>query len=163
MMAILQNPSTWVLVSFVLFIGLVAKPVGRIITKSLDDRAAKIRTELDEAVRLREEAQEVLASYQKRQQESMKEAEEIVAKAHEDAARIKSQAEENLKTAIDNRMKLAMEKIAQSEAKALQDVQNHVVDIAISAARSIILDHMDKSSGQELVKFAISDIERKIH
>lgn len=162
-MEILASPYTWVIVAFVGFIALVWKPAGSAILNALDGRSRRIQQELDEATRLREEAQEVLVVYQKKQAESLKEAEEIIAKASQDADRLRADAEAALKGALDARMKLAMEKIAQSEAKALQDVQNHVVDIAISAARSIILEHMDKTSGQELVQFAIADIERKIH
>lgn len=157
------DPHFWVLASFVIFVGLAWKPLSRMIAKGLDERAAKIKAELEEAGRLREEAQAVLLAYQKKQQESLKEAEAIVAKAKDDAARMAAAAEAELKAAIENRTKAAMDKIAQAETQALQEVQSHVVDVAISAARSIIVSHLDKNASDDLIKLAITDIERKVH
>lgn len=162
-MEFLDNAYIWVTVAFIGFIAMAWKPAGSALTKALDGRAEKIRTELEEATRLKEEAQAVLASYQQRERESLKDAEEIIAKARQAADKMRQDAEVSLKAALETRTKLAMEKIAQAEAAALQDVQNNVADVAINAARSIILDHMDASTGQQLVSKAISDIERKVH
>ena len=153
----------WLAVSFVIFVALVWKPIARFVLKALDDRSEAIRNELEEAVRLREEAQAVLAAYQKKQRESLKEAEEILRKTKEEAQHLQSKAEANLKKSLDDRMKLAVEKIAQAEAKALEDVQHNMVDMAISAARLIIQEQVGKTSGQEQIRAAMADIERKIH
>lgn len=162
-MEFFANPKVWVGASFFLFVALMWKPVGRAIASALDDRADKIREELSEATRLREEAQAILLSYQKRQQEVMKEAEELLANAKANANRMAAKAEEDLKKLVESRRKQAMDAIAQAETKAMQDVRDHVVDIAMSAARSLVKEHLSKGSADQLTALAISDIQRKIH
>jgi F-type H+-transporting ATPase subunit b len=163
MMEILQTPTFWVAVAFTIMVLLSYKKIGRALVGALDDRSAKIKAELDHARRLREEAEMVLADYKKKQAEYMKEAEGMLTKAREDANALTSMAEKDLKAALDARMKQALEKIAQEEDKAIQDVRNHVVDIALAAARAIIIDHVSTLSQDELVKLAMIDIERKLH
>ncbi len=157
------DPEFWVAVAFVAFILLACRPIGRMLFKSLDSRSAQIAQELEQARRLRAEAQAILAMYQQKQQESLKEAEEILAGAKSDAAKMTQQAEVELNAAVEKRMKMAMEKIAQSEVKALQDVQNHVVDIATAAARAIISDYIVNTGNDEIVKQSAAELERKLH
>ena len=161
--SLLHNPTFWVAIAFAVFVILAAKPVARLLTRSLDDRALKIKTELDEARRLREEAEAVLAAYQQKQRESLREAEAILSMAREEANRFNTEKKAELQQALDKRMKLGLEKIAQAEAKALEDVQSHVVDIAIGAARTIIQEHMTKGAADDLFKTALEGIERKLH
>jgi len=162
--ALYLTPQFWVSVSFAVFLLMVFRPVGRFLAKSLDTRSAQIAEELALAQRLREEAHATLAVYQKKQDESLQEAKLILAQTQEDAAHIAEQAEIDLKAALEKRMKLVMEKIAQAEVKALQDVQNHVVDIAIAAARTLIQEHLLRGGGnEELIKQAAQELERKLH
>jgi F-type H+-transporting ATPase subunit b len=158
-----SDPSFWVTVSFIIFILLAARPVSRKIATALDARSEQIRRELDEAVRLREEAQAILASYQKKQRESMAEAERILQQTREDAQAMAEKAEADLKSSIEKRKKLAMEKIEQAEKQAMQAVQSHVVDIAVSAARAVISEQMASGKTDDLMKLATSNIERKLH
>ena len=160
---LLHNPTTWVGLAFLIFVALAAKPVGRALATMLDKRSERIKRELEEAVRLREEAQALLAEYQKKQQECMQEAERIIEGTKQDAKRMAQQAEEALKASLEKRLVLANEKIAQSEHKTLQDVQEHLVDIATSAARTIVQEHVASGGGDELVRLATADIERKLH
>ncbi len=153
----------WVTVSFIGFVLLAFRPTFKAIATHLDARSAQIASELAEARRLREEAQALLASYQKKQQESLREADEILAAAKEEVALISKQSENDINQAVEKRMKSAMEKIAQSETKALQDVQNHVVDIAIAAARAIINDYLVNTGNDEIIKQTASELERKLH
>lgn len=157
------NPVFWVTLAFVLLVALAAKKVAVLMAGVLDDRGAKIQAELDTARRLREEAEEVLALYKQKQAEFGKEAEAILAKARADANHISAHAEADLTAALDARTKHALEKIAQEETAAIIDVRNHVVDIALAAARSIIVDQVSTLSKDDIVKLAIADIERKIH
>jgi F-type H+-transporting ATPase subunit b len=156
-------PTFWVAVSFVVFMILASKPLGRAFARVLDVRSAEIAAELAEAKRLREEAQATLVLYRKRQEDSLKEAEAMLAKAKQDAGQMALRAEAELKAGLDKRMKLASDRIAQSEAKALQEVQNHVVDIAIAAARALIQEHLSRSGGKELIDAAAAELERKLH
>jgi F-type H+-transporting ATPase subunit b len=157
------QPAFWVALSFVVFVVLACRPAGRFIANSLDSRSARIAGELAEAQKLREEAAETLAVYQKKQSESLEEARQMLAKTQQDAERMAKDAEVELKAAIDKRIKLSVEKIHQAEAKALQDVQNHVVDIAIAAARTIIQDHLERGGSEEIIKQAAGELERKLH
>ena len=157
------DPHFWVAVSFVVFVILAGKPIGRALAKLLDARSAEIAHELSEARRLREEAQATLDMYRTKQKESLAEAEKLLEQAKQEAAHMASQAEADLKVALDKRLKLASDRIAQSEAKALQEVQSHVVDIAIAAARTLIAEHLSRSGGKELIKQAATELERKLH
>lgn len=162
-MEMLHNPVFWVTVSFVVFLALSGKKIATLLTRALDDRSAKIKHELDEAKKLRVEAENLLADYRKKQAEYLQEAEHMLAKAREDAAEFSHRAEADLKVSLDNRMQQAVDKIAREEAKAIEEVRNHVVDISLAAARTLIVEHIGSLSADDLASMVIGDIERKIH
>ena len=112
----LENPGFWVGVGFFLFIAVTAKKVHTMLSTMLDGRAEKIRQELDETQKLREDAQAVLADYQRRQRDAIQEAEQILAHATEEAARLRTEAAANLETTLKRREEQAVEKIAAAEA-----------------------------------------------
>jgi F-type H+-transporting ATPase subunit b len=157
------DPRFWVAIAFVVFMALASRPIGRAFGKVLDARSVEIAAELAQARALREEAQATLELYRKKQAESLAEAENLLLRAKQDAARMADRAEAELKAALDKRMKLAADRIAQSETKALADVQNHVVDIAIAAARALIQEHLSRSGSKELISQAAAELERKLH
>lgn len=159
----LYNPVFWVTFAFVAFVALAYKKGSKLLTTSLDNRSARIASELQRARELREEAQAVLDEYKRRQAEYVKEAEAILTAARKDADALAGHAEKELRTALDARTRQAVEKIAQEETKAVADVRNHVVDISLAAARAIIVDHVSTMSQEELVRLALTDIERKVH
>lgn len=159
----LYDPHFWVTVAFFCVVALSYKKVASLVSRTLDDRSARIRAELDEARRLRMEAEAVLEQYRQKQAEYLKEAEDMLAAARRDTDAMRSFTETELKAALEVRMKQALERIAQEESNAIDDVRNHVVDIALAAARTLIADHVSSMSQDELVKLALSDIERKIH
>ena len=162
---LVQEPKFWVALSFVLFIIAMWKPFGvfSMLAKTLDARADKIKAELDAAVALRLEAQATLEAYQKKQTEVLKEAEDILSKTRSDAEIMARAAREELKSSLEKRTRMAMEHIAQAEGKAVKDVQNHMVDIAMAASRAIIKEYAQRTGGEELVKLASAEIERKMH
>lgn len=153
----------WVAVSFVVFIALVFKPVGRILATMLDDRAARIKNELGEALRLKEEAQALLASYQRKQKEVLEEAENILIEAEAEAHRIAHHAERGLDEALNKRIELAMQKIATYEATVIQDVKNRAIDVAIQTVRAIIIENLEKDRADQLVTQAIADMGKRLH
>ena len=159
----LEDPRLWVALAFFIFIGLTYKKISAYAIRALDERSAKIKTELDEARRLREEAQAVLADYRQKQAEYRKEAESILEEARRDGDILRARAEEDIKAAMDNRMKQAIERIAQEEASAIAEVRNHVVDMALSSARTLIADHVAAMPQDNFVQMTLGDIERKIH
>jgi F-type H+-transporting ATPase subunit b len=163
-MELLHDPEFWVAVAFIIVVvwvgGLKLRPQ---IAKALDDRAARIKTELDEAKALRDEAERTLAEYQRKQRDALKEAEAIVAHAKADAERVGKQAAADLEAAIERRTRQAEEKIAQEQAKALAEVRSVAVDVAIAAARRIIAEQLDAQSGGALIDQAISALPQQLH
>ncbi len=158
-----MDASFWVAAAFVLFVALIAKRGYQFITEGLDKRAARIKTELEEAVRLREEAQALLASYQRKQRDAVREAEEIVERARREAARIAEQAEEDLAAALERRTRLAEAKISQAEAQALAEVRNQAVDMALAATRRLMAENLDESRAEALIDEAIAELGDKLN
>lgn len=158
-----SDPTFWVGLAFVVFVAGIAKMAYKMIAESLDKRAERIRAELDEAVRLREEAQTLLAGYQRKQRDAVTEAEEIVEHAKAEAKRLAEQAEKDLEAAMERRTQLAEAKIAQAEAQAISEVRNLAVDVAIRATRRLIAENMDETRAQATVDQAIAELEGKLH
>lgn len=133
------NETFWVAVSFVLFLGVMfyLRVPGKL-AAILDERAARIRRELEEAQRLRHEAQTLLAEFQSRQRNAAKEVDEIIARAEADTRRLAAAAETELRTQLARRAALATAKIAQAEAAAVRQVRAAIVDIAVAAARDVL-------------------------
>lgn len=154
----------WIAIAFVAFVALLFyKKVPAFAARALDDRSAKIKADLDEARKLREEAQAVLTQYKRKQMEYAREADAMLAQARKDADELRSYAEKELKGTLEARMQQASERIAREEEKAIAEVRNHIVDIALASARTLIADHIGHLSQEELVKIALSDIDRKVH
>ena len=158
-----NEPKTWVLLAFLMLFLLSFQKIAKFIGRVLDAHGIKIKSELDHAHKLRLEAEAILVLYKQKQAEFAKEAENILAKARADAEANTAQAQIELKAALDSRLKQALEKIAQEEASAIAEVRNHVVDITLAAARTMISEQMTNASQSELIKRAITDIDRKVH
>ncbi|MDA8230619.1 MAG: F0F1 ATP synthase subunit B [Magnetospirillum sp.] len=153
----------WVNVAFLLVFALAYRPVMRAISAALDARAAKIRARLDEAHTLREDAQEMLAAYQRKQNEAAKEAEAIIAHARAEAQRLAEQAAMDLEESLKRREQMALERIAQAEAAAVREVQDHAVDVAVAAARQVLSQSITADQAVKLVDSAIHDLPRLLH
>src|SRR6516225_4592787 len=162
-MHLFAEPEVWVLLAVVVFVIGVWKPARRVILGGLDARAARIRDELETARRLREEAQQALATYQKQQREAAAEAEAILAHARTEAEHIAAQAARNLEETLERRQRLAKEQIAQEEAKALAEIRAITVDVAISAARQAIVAELDERRGAALIDAAIAELPQQLH
>ncbi len=162
-MQLFADPTFSVAVAFFVFIALTGKMAWRLITKGLDGRSARIAAELEEARALRAEAQAALEAYRKKHAQSLTEADAILTKARADAERLAANAQADLKHMLETRTRMAESKIAQAEKQAIDDVREHVVDITIAAAKAIILENIKDIPSDELIRKAISDIERKVH
>lgn len=163
-MTILATAEFWVAVAFFGFIGLlVYYKVPGMITKALDDRADAIRSELDEARRLREEAQQLLADYQRKSREAEEEANAIVAQARREAEALAAETRKSLKEGLERRTKLAEEKIARAEAQALSEVRAAAVDSAVAAAQRIIKRKVTPEVNARLVDQGVSELKRKLN
>ncbi|MDH5748731.1 MAG: F0F1 ATP synthase subunit B [Rhodospirillales bacterium] len=158
-----SDPSFWVAVAFVIFIVAIFKPVSRMATGSLDQRADDIRADIEEAERLREEAQELLATYERKQRQAAKDAEEITDHARKEAERMAEHAAETLSNVLARREKMAMERIAQAEAAAVEEVRNAAVDIAVEAATRVLAGTLSANKADAMIDAAIKDLPGKLN
>lgn len=159
---LLHDHHFWVLISMAIFVALVWKPASRTIITALDERAARIRADLDEARRLREEAERLLAEYRRKEREAAADAEAIIAHAKEEAERIATQSARDLEQALQRRQLLAEERIAQAETKAVEEIRAVAVDVAIAAARDVIAAQTDERSGGALLDAAIAALPQRL-
>lgn len=159
-----NNPYFWVLVSFLGFVALlVYYKVPQLIGTALDNRAAAIKAELDEARRLREEAQNLLNDYQAKAKAAEQEAKGIIEQAQREAEALASESAKSLAESMERRSKLAEEKIARAEAQAVSEVRSAAVDAAISAAEKIIAGKVSTGAGASLIEDAIRDVKTKLN
>ena len=160
----LANTDFVVLIAFLLFIGiLLYYKVPAMIGGLLDKRAETIRAELAEARALREEAQTLLASYERKQREVQAQADRIVENAKDEAARAAAAAKEEIRVSVARRIAAAEEQIASAEAAALRDVKDRAVSIAVAAAQDLIAEQMTAARGNRLIDDAISVVQAKLH
>lgn len=155
-----MDSTAWATISLFLFLALlVYLKVPGYITRALDDRAQRIRNELDEARKLREEAQQLLAEYQRKRKEAEEEAEAIVAAATREAEGIVVEAKQKTEEFVERRNALAEQKIAQAERDAVNQVRSSAVDIAVAAAERILADKIDARMSAELFKKSMGDVK----
>ena len=157
------DASFWVAVAFVAFVGILVRLAYGRIVGALDARAARIENEIEEARRLREEARQLLASYQRRHRDAVKEAEEIIEQAKADAERMAAQAAADLEAEIKRRTELAHAKIARAEAQVIEDVRDMAVDAAVRAAGRLVRERLGEEQAGKIVDDAISELGRKVH
>jgi F-type H+-transporting ATPase subunit b len=160
----LYNSNFVVLLAFIGFVALVLYlGVPKMLGKMLDARADGIRSELEEARSLREEAKALLASYEKKHAEVKAQADRIVEAARVEAAAAAEQAKADIKDSVARRMVAAEEQIASAEASAIKDVRDEAIIVAVAAARDIIANQMTAADGNGLIDAAIEQAGSKLH
>ena len=160
----LHDPAFWVGIAFFGFFGvLVYFKVPPLVTKQLDARADKIRAELDEAKKLREDAQMLFADFQRRQHDALQTADDIVARAKEDAEILRKESIKELEASLARRQELAEAKIRQAEEKAVAEVQNMAVDVAIAAAAKLMQSGLKDNQSDALVDQSIKDLAKQLN
>jgi F-type H+-transporting ATPase subunit b len=163
-MTVLHEPEFWVAVAFVIFLGVLGYVgVHRKVTEALDARAARIKAELDEARRLRDEAEKLLAAYQRKQGEAEQEAAAIVAEARAEAERVAAEANAKMEEFVARRTKLAEIKIGQAETQALADVRAAAADAAVAAAEKILTATTKGKIADDLIAQGIADVKAKLN
>ncbi len=154
----------WAFIGFVIFLGIVVYlKVPAMVGRSLDERADRIRDELEEARRLRDEAQQLLADYQRKRKEAEKEAGEIVAAAERESHALIEEAKQKTEEYVARRTRLAEEKIAQAEVEAINDVRASAVDIAVAAAGKLLADKVDAKASGDLFKRSIVEVKSRLN
>ena len=160
---LLREGEFWVLVAFVIAISFLVYKARVAALAALDQRAAKIKSGLDEAQRLAEEAQKSLAQYQLKQRDALKESEAIVEQARAEAARFLAQARSDLAAALERRRRMAIERIALDEAKAVTEVRNQAIEVAVAAVRRILARDLDAANRATLIDRAIAALPETLH
>jgi F-type H+-transporting ATPase subunit b len=159
-----EDPEFWVALAFAIFIGVLVKfGVPKMAFSALDARSDRIRQALDEAQRLRSEAQAVLVQYQKKREEAEKEAQAIIVSARAEAERLAGEAKGKVEEFIARRTKMAESKIAQAEAQALADVRAAAADAAVAAAEKILVQSTHGAAAESLIAKGISDVKAKLN
>jgi F-type H+-transporting ATPase subunit b len=162
-MSLLTDAEFWIAVGLVVLFGiLIYAKVPAMALKALDDRGAKIRAELDEALRLRQEAQELLAQITVQREAAEKTAGEIVANAEADAARLRAEAELRLADQIERRRAMAERQIANAEAKAAQDVKAAAAEAAAALAEAVMAERLKGLSSDPLVDRAVDELAQRL-
>ena len=163
-MSFFLEAETWVAISFLIFAGiLVYLGVPKLLTDALDKRAQRVQDELDEARRLKDEAQKLLSEYQAKQKQAETEAAGIIAGAKAEAERIAAEAKAKMEEFVARRSKMAETKIAQAEAQAVADVRAAAADAAVSAAEKILTDSVKGKVADDLLARGIGDVKTKLN
>ena len=158
-----NDPTLWVAVGFIILVAGIYKPARKAVLGMLDGRIETIRRELDEAASLREEAQQTLAEFQRKQRDAVRETDDMIARAESDAERLRNEGLEKLKVTMKRREQVAVDKIAQAEADALREIRERSVDIAIAATRQVIATRLDEEKSAALIDQSVRDLSARLH
>ncbi len=157
------STSFLVAIAFVLFFVFFGKKIFIAVGSMLDDRSDAIKSELDEATRLREEAQDMLADYERKQHEALAEAENIVAAARNEAERLGAEAAKQLEASLKRSEQMAKDRIAQAEATALQEVRAVAVDVALEATAKILEKDVSGAKAKDIINGSIGELGKKLN
>jgi len=156
-----MDTTFWVAVAFVLFVALLVYfAVPRKIIAALDKRADNIQQELSEARRLREEAQSILADYQRKQRDAEAEAKDIIAQAEREAQAYAQETRRQFDEMLERRMRMADEKIARAESDAVAEVRSRAVDASVDAAEQIIAGKVDDEKARALINQSVEQLKK---
>jgi F-type H+-transporting ATPase subunit b len=158
-----SSPEFWVAVAFIIFVGLIVWKGLTPILAALDSRSNRIRQQIEEARSLRAEAERALGEANRKVREATRETEGILAQARAEAERLKRQSAENLEATLKRREQNALDKIAQAETRAVDEVRARAVEVAVAATARLLSEQMDGTRGDKLVEDAITEVGRKLH
>lgn len=164
MMDILQNSSTlWVAISFFLFVFVAFKLGRKSVLNALDNYSSEIKSEIDNAERLRVEAQELLAQYQRKQRDAETESAKILENAKQQAKQTQKAADAELKEAMARREEQLVERLKRMEENAIADIQNHAAQLAVQATREMIVQTIDADKNADINKSALDDLPKHLN
>ena len=156
--SLFADPKNWVVIAFIIFFVLFGSKIWGALTGMLDDRAAKVRAELDEASRLRREAEAMLKDAQKSRDEALADAKALIAGAQAEAARLTAATAAEAEASAKRRERMAIDRIAAAEKAAVDQVRYAAVDVAGTAARQVIAEGLSPDAGSALVDQAIAQL-----
>jgi F-type H+-transporting ATPase subunit b len=159
-----SQPETWVAIAFIILMAVFAwLGVHRTVLTALDHRAQRIKAELDDAKRLKDDAAKLLADYQARRASAEREAQEIVTNAKAEAERIAAEAKTRMEDFVARRTKTAENKIALAEAQALADVRAAAAEAAVAAASTVLSQSVKGSMADDLLAKGIAEVKAKLN
>src|SRR5580692_1844822 len=159
-----EDPETWVAIAFIILLGVLAYfGIHRTVLTTLDHRRDRIKAELDDARRLKEEAAKLLAEYKARHATAEREAHDIIASAQAEAERIASEAKTKMEDFVTRRTRSAESKIALAEAQALADVRAAAAEAAVTAASTILSQSVKGEVADDLLAKGIKDVREKLN
>jgi F-type H+-transporting ATPase subunit b len=159
-----MDATFWALIALLLFLFIVFRAkLPNAVTGMLDRRAERIRKDLDEARRLREEAEALLAEYETKRRDAGKEAEEIIARARADAEAYAADTRQKLAEMVKRRTRVANDRIAQAEAQAIKDVRAAATDLAVAAAERIIAAEAKGEEAAKLIEDSIAGLKKRLN
>jgi F-type H+-transporting ATPase subunit b len=150
------------LAALVIFLALVWRPAARFVTGALDGRAARIKAELEQAQRLREEAQTMLAKYQRELHEGEARAQAILRHAEEEADRQERLLRDKLEAAMQRRTKQAMDRIATAEARALQDIRAQAAILSVRATETLLRERLQGEQASRMLERSLDEVRQKL-
>ncbi len=162
-MNFLHDTHAWLLISFLIFMGILWRFGKSAVLAMLDKHIEDIRKELETAETLRIESQELLAQYQRKHRDAMKDAEKIIESAQKNAKDSHKQAETDLEETIARREAQLKGRIERMEQSAIQEIQSYAADLAMNAATEIIVGKLDKKTGEKLIDQSIKDVKKQVH
>lgn len=160
----LQTPEFWVAVAFVAFVILTFKPISKQVKSALDNYAAGIKKDLDEARSLKTEAKKLLSDYQRKHHDALEEGKKIIERAEHEATRVKQKAEKDLFITLKRMELQTIERIENAKQKAMAEVKNMAVDIALSASNQVLQEILSTAPDQEkLIELELDLLPRKLN
>lgn len=162
-MEILQDSNVWFTFSFIIFVVVFYKFAIPVVIKTLDARIEEIKKDLEESENLRIEAQEMLAQYQRKQRDALKESEKIIEKAKENAKNYKKNIEADLDAAMKRREQKLENRIERMKQDAIDEIQLYAAKLSMDAAQKIIIEELDSKTSKNLINKSIGNIGQNIH
>ena len=164
MLSVFSDVTFWVLISTICCVALIVKYTRQTILDSLDDRSDKIRQRLEDAERLRSEAQELLAQYQRKHRDAMKEADSIIAEAQQRVDQERRKAKQQLLESIKIHEEQAKQRIARVEEETLAEIKGKIADLAVQkASKKLEAANLDKLGTDDTIKRTVQAIEKTLH
>ena len=152
----LQDPTFWVAVSFFITLFALIKLGGKSVCSYLDARAENISSKLEEAKKLREDAQALLAEYQQRQHDVDKKTEAMLQKAQEDAEKVKAEMQKQFDEGLNKREALTLKRLSMAEEKAMKEIRDLAIDISLASVEKIFSKNLAGEAGDKLIEDSIA-------
>ena len=156
------EPRNWVVIAFILFFVLFGRKLWAALAQMLDDRAAKVRAELEEAARLRQEAEAMLRDAEKRRAEALRDAQALIEGAKAEAERVAAAAAAEAEASAKRREQMALDRIAAAEKAAVDEVRLTAAEVATVAARQVIAEGLSADADAQLIDHAIMQLPRAL-